>query len=34
LEFFRDNDVIHDDLEGCRWKSYDILTAGLKEGFS
>ena len=32
LEFFRDNDVIHDDLEGCRWKSYDILQPGVKEG--
>ena len=30
LEFFRDNDVIHDDLEGCRLKPYDILTAGIE----
>jgi len=30
LEFFRDNDVVHDDLEGCRWKPLDVFTAGIE----
>src|SRR5580704_15003474 len=30
LEFFRDNDVIHDDWEGCRWKPYDILSGRIE----